>query len=405
MVRIFDLIGSDLGTTTTKQILKNNTLYNPSNVGGGYVRAQNGSLVSSRESITFDCLFKTDAESHGYQKYFETCRDLSDSQIVWLRYGIPDVLSDGYLWAYRPCVVSSITKTEGSKQQASLVEKITLQTLAGWQMLYKFTQAQAASSLRTSNASIGPDVKLFSNDAKVLKATPFSFPFWYGAFDEDDDDISDVLKAFRTRNRWYDRWGNVLSSDSDVYQIFAIHAPAITISQEEDEVLGYFETSLEKQTKRMKGRSFSSSEIVVDDPRVQDFKKTFTNLRKFKNKGKSYRKHQNFKSSLQSLKNFAVSTTFPIGSASNWEYASFHIQGSASPSGSLLFKANGVTTNGFVFREGGAFVIDSADFADIYPTNADMRYFLKTTAKENETIQCQGVNLTSIIMRREMIGV
>ena len=116
-VRIFDVIPHDIGAYDPREPITSGTpLYNPNNLGGGFSRDETGRLSLNNENISFQMIFKTDVNSTGYEKYLQVVNTIAQHELVWLRYGVPGF--GGYVFAYRPGYVSSITKTEGKYSEA-----------------------------------------------------------------------------------------------------------------------------------------------------------------------------------------------------------------------------------------------------------------------------------------------
>ena len=177
-VRIIDLIATNIGQETTNSQLVTDirNTYNPSNLGSGFARDENGNISVTNEQISFDMIFNSDTET-GYAKYTNLVTTLTQYELVWLRYAIPT--TTGYTFAYRPGYVSGITKTEAKYANASLVEKVTVSTLDSWMRLYTFTPEQAAISLHPANANNLQELRLFTDYSDYYKQVPFAYPYYY----------------------------------------------------------------------------------------------------------------------------------------------------------------------------------------------------------------------------------
>lgn len=409
-IRVYDLIlanpGGELSDTNTTINRGIYSIYNPNNLGGGYVRDDAGNLGLASEQISFDLIFKTDAESTAYQKYLETVSDISEKKMVWLRYGVP--LPNGYTYAYRPGYVAGITKTEGKYEAASLLESVTVQTLGGWFKLYEFSPEQAAVTLNPNNARRTPSVKIFSNYPDDFKSAPFAYPYWYMSIIEE---ITRRANGTNTKNgTWYSKWGNVLDPKSDVYQLFAVHAPAISVSDFEASALGTLTPTIEQQMNQQKGVSFASNQEKVEDPTLEAEIKASTKnaqnaISAFRKKAKN---NQSFKASLHNYSERDISADGPFDGS----YTSYLIQGYAQKGGtvSIASASTGVEVCQLKFLISGHFVIDTAEWANIYKVNGsssaiDFSKFVKTSAKTTEKITTNGVEIYSVLMRRGVFGV
>lgn len=406
-LRIYDLIATNPGMETyanrKKLTDESRPLYNPSNLGGGFSMDEAGNLALNAEQISFTMLFRTDDTSAAYQKYEQTVNDMASRRMVWLRYGVPNY--DGtYTYAYRPGYVSSLTKTEASYMKAELVETITITTHGGWFKLYSFTQFKASQSLAPSNASNDSTIALFSEYPENYKAVPFGYPYWYQQVIED---IKRRMNGSKSRNSsWYDRWGNVLDSKSDVYTVFAIHAPNMSVSSKEKVVLGTYESDVEAQSNRIKGNSYASKELSNEERAIADSLKT--NIASFKKLRKNRRKPTNFRTRLSTYSDDDMDELGFTGG----NYDSYLLIGNSLKKGSSISIATSanVFASSLRFRGTGPIIIDTASWANIYSLHGssigvDFSKFLKTTANQNDKIFTDGVELSTIIMRRAIVGI
>lgn len=403
-VRIYDIIATNPGQETlSNSVINKNAhqLYNPSNLGGGYSVDDAGNMVQNNESITFDFIFRTDAQSTGYEKYLEVVSDISQNKMVWLRYAIP--INNGYTFAYRPGFVSSVTKTEAKYTDASLLEKVTIQTLGGWFRLYKFTAEQAALNLNPTNASVTPTRQVFSNYPDDFKVIPYSWPYWYKSILED---LKRANGSLLKNGTWYSRWGNVLDPASPVFTMFAIHAPNVSVSKDEEIILKSFEGStVGVQSHRIKGNGYASRESELENPEgVAEIRDSYSHFQSTL-EGYNNKKHTNFKASLA---NYAVDNHVNFVG----DYSSYLLLGTTITGGSIKISASpsGVIDSKLTFLSSGPFVIDTAPWANIYQVNnssigVDFSRFVKTTASVNDKITTDGVTLNTIVMRRGVLGV
>lgn len=394
-LRIYDIIATNPGQelTSAKVVGSETPVYTPNNLGGGFSRNEAGQLGVVNGQISFKMIFQTTMESTGYEKYLDVVTALSQRQMVWLRYAVPT--HGGYTYAYRPGYVSDITKTEGNYAQASLLETITISTVGAWQMLYTFTQSGAARSLHPSTAqNINGDHKLrvFSNFPENNKAMPFSYPYWYGQ----------VLEAIR-RGSWYNKWGDVLQKGSDVYAVFAVHAPSLTVTHEEKLALSQLTGShMMHQATHIKGNGFASAQEERD---TED--KLADGLAKLKGQNVKVKPY-NFKASVHNYTENDIDQDGPFAGS----YSSYLLIGRANKGGSIAIKASAtdVMVNQFDFVTAGPVVIDTAPWADIYTVNGssigiDFSNYVKTGANVNDILVCNGVTLDTIIMRREVLAI
>lgn len=394
-LRIYDIIATNPGQelTTAKVIGSETPLYTPNNIGGGYTRNEAGQLSVSNGQISFKMIFQTTMESTGYEKYLDVVTALSQRQMVWLRYAVPT--HGGYTYAYRPGYVSDITKTEGNYAQASLMETITVSTVGAWQMLYTFTQTGAARSLHPGTAqNLNGDhkLKVFSTYPENNKAMPYSYPYWYGQ----------VLEAIR-RGSWYNKWGDVLQKGSDVYENFAIHAPNLTVTHEERMALSQLTGSHAMyQATHLKGNGFASAQEEKD---TKD--KLADGLAKLKGQHVKVKPY-NFHASVHNYTEEDIDQNGPFAGS----YSSYLLLGHANKGGSIAIKAGktDVMLNQFGFVTDGDIIIDTAPWANIYEVNGssigiDFSNYVKTGANVNDILVCDGVTLSTIIMRREVLAI
>lgn len=396
-LRIYDIIATNPGQelASAKIVGHETPLYTPNNLGGGYTRNEAGQLGVTNGQISFKMIFQTTMESTGYEKYLDVVTALSQRQMVWLRYAVPT--HGGYTYAYRPGYVSDITKTEGSYAQASLLETITISTVGAWQMLYTFTQAGAARSLHPGTASnLNGDHKLrvFStNYPENNKAMPYSYPYWYGQI------IEEVLR----RGSWYNKWGNVLTKGSDVYAVFAVHAPNLTVSHEEKLALSQLTGSHAMyQATHIKGNGFASAQEEKD---TKD--KLADGLAKLKGEHIKIKPY-NFKASVHNYTEDDIDQNGPFAGS----YSSYLLIGHANKGGGVAIKAGktDVMVNQFDFVTSGDIIIDTAPWANIYEVNGssigiDFKNYVKTGANVDDVLVCDGVTLSTIIMRREVLTI
>ena len=396
-LRIYDIIATNPGQelTSAKIVGHETPLYTPNNLGGGYTRNEAGQLGVVNGQISFKMIFQTDVESSGYEKYLDVVTALSQRQMVWLRYAVPT--HGGYTYAYRPGYVSDITKTEGSYAQASLMETITISTVGAWQMLYTFTQSGAARSLHPGTASnLNGDHKLrvFStNYPENNKAMPYSYPYWYGQI------VEEVLR----RGSWYNKWGNVLTKGSDVYAVFAVHAPNLTVTHEERLALSQLGGShMMHQATHLKGNGFASAQEERD---TKD--KLADGLTKMKGEHVKIKPY-NFKASVHNYTEDDIDQNGPFAGS----YSSYLLIGHANKGGSVAIKAQptDVAVNRFGFVAAGDIIIDTAPWANIYTVNGssigvDFSHYSKTGANVDDILVCDGVTLSTIIMRREVLAI
>lgn len=395
-LRIYDIIATNPGQeiTSAKVVGSETPLYTPNNIGGGFSRNEAGQLGVVNGQISFKMVFQTNMESTGYEKYLDVVTALSQRQMVWLRYAVPT--HGGYTYAYRPGYVSDITKTEGNYAQASLLETITITTVGAWQMLYTFTQAGASRSLHPNTAqNLNGDHKLrvFSNFPENNKAMPFSYPYWYGQI------IEEVLR----RGSWYNKWGNVLQKGSDVYAVYAVHAPNLTVTHEEKLALSQLTGSHTMyQATHLKGNGFASAQEEKD---TKD--KLADGLAKLKGQNVKVKPY-NFRASVHNYTENDIDQDGPFAGS----YSSYLLVGHTNKGGSIAIKASqtDVMVNQFDFVTAGNVVIDTAPWANIYEVNGssigiDFSNYVKTGANVNDILVCNGVTLDTIIMRREVLAI
>lgn len=393
-MRLYDIIvttpGRELVPGFNTTLTNPRNIYNPSDLGGGFQRNEDGSLSAVLNSVSFQMIFKTDAESTGYEKYMKTTEDAASGSLVWLRYAVP--VGNDYKYAYRPGYIASISKTEGHYEQASLVETLTIQTVGGWFDLCTFTQAEAETSLKYTPQR----KKLFSVYPDNFKKPPYVFPYWYKSA------VESVMKRSGT---WQNRFGDVLDSGSQVFQVFAVHAPSFTISPDEMAGLNLTEQNapaVAVQTNRQKAQNFQTKNI---DPKVEGelrskYSKMSDSFGQFKNK----RRGLNFKASLANYSNTTHSGPFA-------EWHSYQIVGNATAGGRLTFSSSaGVSMSELKFLSNGEFTIDTAPWANIYSLNRgsseiDFSKFTKTTVSQGDTLKASGVTFSKIILRREILSV
>ncbi len=406
-VRIIDLIATNIGQETTNSQLVTDirNTYNPSNLGSGFARDENGNISVTNEQISFDMIFNSDTET-GYAKYTNLVTTLTQYELVWLRYAIPT--TTGYTFAYRPGYVSGITKTEAKYANASLVEKVTVSTLDSWMRLYTFTPEQAAISLHPANANNLQELRLFTDYSDYYKQVPFAYPYYYRKVVEQiTKDNMTVMPTSLNRRRggsWYTKFGNVLSKTSNVYKIYAIHAPSMSVSTFERETLEAMSTNLTySQMTKIKGKSFASEEPVDKYTMLRNKSlETRKKVRSLIN-----RKSTTFKASIHNY-----SHSIPNDGPFRGEYTSYLLRGSAQAGGTVSITAkSGIVTNQLRFLTDGPILIDTALFANHYScagssVNIDFTKFFKTTANSNnEILQANKVTLDTIIMRESILAI
>lgn len=406
-IRIIDLIATNIGqeTTNTQLVTDIKNTYNPSNLGGGFTRDEGGNISVVNEQISFDMIFNSDTET-GYEKYTNLVNTLTQYEIVWLRYAIPT--STGYTFAYRPGYVSGITKTEAKYANASLVEKVTVSTLDSWMRLYSFTQSQASESLHPSNARNRQELRLFTDYSDYYKQVPFTYPYYYRkVIEQITKGNLDAMPTALNRRRggtWYTKFGNVLSKTSNVYKIFAIHAPSMSVSTFERETLEAMSAPLSNsQITKIKGKGFASEDPADRNTMLRnkalDARKQVRTLLS--------RKNTSFKASIHNYSH-SISNDGPF----RGEYTSYLLLGTAKAGGTVsITSKSGIVTNQLRFLTDGQIVIDTAMFANHYSCNGssmniDFTKFFKTTANSNnEILQASNVTLDTIIMRESILAI
>lgn len=406
-VRIIDLIATNIGQETTNSQLVTDirNTYNPSNLGGGFARDENGNISVTNEQISFDMIFNSDTET-GYAKYTNLVTTLTQYELVWLRYAIPT--TTGYTFAYRPGYVSGITKTEAKYANASLVEKVTVSTLDSWMRLYTFTQEQAAISLHPANANNLQELRLFTDYSDYYKQVPFAYPYYYRKVVEQiTKDNMTVMPTSLNRRRggsWYTKFGNVLLKTSNVYKIYAIHAPSMSVSTFERETLEAMSTNLTySQMTKIKGKSFASEELLDNYTMLRNKSlETRKKVRSLIN-----RKSTSFKASIHNYSH-SISNDGPF----RGEYTSYLLRGTAQAGGTVsITSKSGIVTNQLRFLTDGPIVIDTAIFANQYScagssVNIDFTKLFKTTANSNnEILQANKVTLDTIVMRESILAI
>lgn len=391
MVRIFDIIPSNIGqlAASDQPINGDTPLYKPNNLGGGFSRDEAGNLTLNNENISFTVLFKTDAASTGYAKYLKLVETLSNYEIVWLRYGIPN--GEGFTFAYRPGYVSSISKTEGTYANASLVEQITITTIDSWFKLYEFTPSSLIDIHPDSAINLNDAEKYKVFDREDFKAIPYAFPYWYKRY------IIEEALSKKSKN-WFNKFGNVLLSSSDKYGVFAIHAPSFTISPTEKELLGSYENDIDFGLNRIKANSFVQQDNEAKNIRValEDVKKA----------------RFNFKAKIQNYDTISLNGPFA------GEYTSFYMTGRSHGAGCELTidTPSGIVTNKIKFKKAGYFILDTAPWANVYSLGEhsdqkatsqgiDFSSFVKTTANMRDKVKIINGEITRIIMRRSLLCV
>ena len=383
-VRILDLILTNNGSDIFNVVDRNKTpLYNPSNLGGGYTRDDTGNLILNNETISFNVLFRTDAASSGYVKYMELVEDFSNNSMVYLRYAIPN--ENGYTYAYRPGYVSSITKTEGKYENASLVETVTITSTDSWFLLYEFTPGRVVPlHPRFANNINGSErYKVYAE----IKKDPFKYPYYYGK------EIKKVIEG----SDWYNKRGGVLDENDNNYQLFAIHAPGFSISDDEEFALN-----------SIKGNSFASKNISDINAEAKHGIKF--NGDTFSDRAKSL----NFKASIENY-----SDVIDVLGPFKGEYTSYLVKARSYGDCRIsLSTDSGVVVSQLGFETAGHILIDTAPWANFYSVKADnegsyrgtskgvdFAKFTKTTASTLENLKIENGTFTKIIMRRAILGV
>ena len=393
MLRMYDIIVTNPGYESQGvQVTNMNNIYEASDLGGGFERGADGSITSTNNSISFRMIFKTDVNSTGYEKYLQTVTDMTKGSMVWLRYAIP--IGNDYKYAYRPGYISGITKTEGFYSQASLVETVTVQTVGGWFDLCVFTPAQAAVSL----AYVPQRRKVFSEYPDNWKTVPRVFPYWYRSVMQELVDTS--------RGTWFNRWGSVLQQTSDVYTMFAIHAPSMSISEDELSALSDVELpakSVAVHSNKTKAPNFQTK---IEDPALEaSLRDKYAKVAGLKKTLRHNRRGLNFKASIN---NYAWTSGLGFD-----EYHSYQISGTTQAGGVLTFGSSStdVSVSELRFVTAGSFTIDTAPWANIYLCNGhsgniDFSKFVKTTVSDGDKLTTSGgVSFSKIILRREILGV
>lgn len=429
-IRIFDIIpfwgknGSYNYTDITKENVKEDPvnmsiytvgyplkskLYNPSGIGGGYTNSAPSTRISQYESqqISFDIIFRTDDTSSAYEKYLDTSIAIRETYLVWLRYAVP--LRNGYRYAYRPCFVNSLTKTEAKYQDAEMVEHITLTPVDSWMYLYGFTEEAARVSLSPENATYKPDVQMYSND--MVKQVPYTYPYFYqGKINTPKSDT------------WYERWGNVLDPSSDVYANFAIHAPSFLVSKQEEMTLSFYGANMEEQMNRVKDNAFITMDKDEREPElaknVRSSVSSFVNSRnrlrggrgiKFNAKLENYSDDGSGRVDFGSYKN----DEFYWGHIGLAAYDSFSISGNAQKGQKISFVNSDSTIleNELTFTKDVIFAIDTAAWADFYVTGAlandrdiDFSRFVSTGIRFTSKL-AGDASVKFIVCRRSIYGI
>ena len=393
MIRMYDIIVTNPGYESQGvQVTNLHNIYEASDLGGGFERGADGSITSTNNSISFRMIFKTDVNNTGYEKYLQTVTDMAKGSMVWLRYAIP--IGKDYKYAYRPGYISGVTKTEASYNQASLVETVTVQTVGGWFDLCVFTPAQAAVSL----AYVPQRRKVFSEYPDNWKTVPRVFPYWYRSVMQELVDTS--------RGTWFNRWGSVLQQSSDVYTMFAIHAPSMSISDDERAALSDFEIpakSVAVHSNKTKAPNFQTK---IEDPALEaSLRDKYSKVSGLKKTQRHNKRGLNFKAS---IKNYAWTSGLGFD-----EYHSYQISGTTQAGGLLSFGSSStdVSISELRFIKAGNFIIDTAPWANIYLCNGhsgsiDFSKFVKTTVSDGDKLTTSGgVTFSKIILRREILGV
>ena len=384
-------------------------LYNPSGIGGGYTNSAPSTRISQYESqqISFDMLFRTDDTSSAYEKYLDASIAVRDTYLVWLRYAVP--LRSGYRYAYRPCFVNSITKTEAKYQDAEMLERITLTPVDSWMYLYGFTEEAARVSLSPENATYKPDVQMYSND--MIKQVPYTYPYFYQG-------LINTPKS----DTWYERWGNVLDPSSDVYANFAIHAPSFLVSKQEEMTLSFYGANMEEQMNRVKDNAFITMDKDEREPELA--KNVRSSVSSFVNSRNRLRGGRGIKFNAK-LENYGMfDGRIKFGSHENddtfWGdtgiamYDSFSISGNAKKGQKVSFVIgdNSILDNELKFTDDVVFAIDTASWADVYNTGATLGYrrdidfsrFVSTGIKFISRLSGDA-SVTFIVCRRSIYGI
>lgn len=351
-LRIFDIFVSDVGDTFDESDKVDNLhLYNPSNLGGGFTRSSDGKLGVANETITFSIVFKSNEQKSAYEQYFEVVGKLASKEIVWLRYAVPS--SEGYRVAYRPGYISKITKTEAKYADASLIEQLSITTISSWFELY--TRAGSGPLDPSSMTLMQP--AMFSNFPDNYKKSPYGYPYWYGA---------DIKRRRKKKNDWYNTFGNLFNLNEK--QVVGIHAPTHSISTLERDALG-LET--------IKGPNYMTGDQYNDKTRAYNFK--------------------------AKIENFGRNDSSAFSA-----YHSVYISGNATAGSTLSISTRaGVKTNQLIFKESGHFVIDTADWANIYEINGssggiDFSFFVGGDVGTDASVNGPA---STIIARRAILGI
>lgn len=397
-LRIFDII-SDRGI----DMMAINTLLSNSrgdNLGGGYSATGPGQLVMNTDSVTLDAYFPTDYLSTGYQKFQDTMSNISNNEVVWLRYAIPiseaNTVGGEYYYVYKPGYISNLTKGEASGANQSLKSELTITPYSTWQELYQFGPDFINGieySLAAQDAYRNPTYQILSDYLDHFKKVPYNYPYWYKSIIEDIDG-------------WYNSWGNVLDPNNDDYRVFAIHAPKSAISPIEETALTIYGNN-----------AITGSNSHENSNR----------LSKPINRATGSKNLLNFSAPLE---NYSVlpplgSLTPSFGGAVDF-YSSFVISGTvlAGQTGEIQFIGTVYDDDGHVVPavvnrlglsaefspDDAYFLIDTAEWANTYNiigyrSRFDFSQYTSSNVSANSKLKITGgVIVDSVIARRSIVG-
>lgn len=455
-LRIYDIFTTDpmgeFSSGNWRKLKCSKNLYNPSNLGGGYSRTEDGGMALNNESITFDVVFKTDVNSTGYEKYLDTVRSISGYKLVWLRYAVPITSGNQeYKYVYRPGYISGITKTEAKYNDASLVEKITVQTISGWFELYSVSLTGDHANLSRKSPNVTPAVLFNTYSKGKPKSFPITYPYWYGSLlkeitlrdkinkvngkkepgkkpdtgtkpDTDTKIQKELEKLVGDRPKikrlngtsidvgtWYTPWGSPLST-GPISGVFAIHAPKSSISELERKGLGTIYEPFDYQLNRIKGPGFASDTVDLNDPQVFGDTGNEYTARNIKN-----RKPDIFKAEIA---NYSDNYDYFTENPDKDIYESYYIEGYASKNTTLgigVYNNKELRPIGnaeLTCYKAGYIQIDTAPWCNNYTVGGssvgiDFSRWVKTFATGLDTVYVRSgsINNFKMILRRGVIGV
>lgn len=156
------------------------------------------------------------------------------------------------------------------------------------------------------------------------------------------------------------------------------------------------------QATHIKGNGFASAQEEKD---TKD--KLADGLAKMKGEHVKVKPY-NFKASVHNYTEDDIDQNGPFAGS----YSSYLLLGHANKGGSIAIKAGAtdVMLNQFDFVTAGNVVIDTAPWANIYTVGGssigiDFRNYVKTGANVDDILVCDGVTLSTIIMRREVLAI